>query len=160
MKEVSIDTINDFIKSKGGSVSVQELSEYLMGSDKIIFPDKKPIGQTRISPEHLRQSLNPKLFEKFNQCIAREPNKILTASDFQKRLDERNIEFYYLKEFIELTTGAILTAVVIDKKTGEKQFMRDYFVRRVPLDYRSRMEYDATKETVITKKGRPFKNKI
>ena len=134
MVTITTDTINKFIQSKGGSISIQELVNFLSGADSVItgIPKNAPLprpecqGTKYISINDA--PTDPELFDKFLRITRRDENGELSKELFDKRCAENGVRFEFLDTHIVLSTGATMTGKLTSVKDGKYIYIRDWWV--------------------------------
>lgn len=135
MVTITTDTINKFIQSKGGSISIQELVNFLSGADSVItgvpqstpLPDPECQGTNYISINDAPPN-DPELFDKFLRVTRKDENGELSKELFDKRCAENGVRFEFLKTSIVLSTGARMTGKLTSVKDGKYIYIRDWWV--------------------------------
>ena len=143
MTTIDTKTINEFIESKGGSVSIPELVNFLSGTDsvttdvppKTTLPNPDSNGTEYMRIEYAPPT-NPELFDKFLKITRKDDNEELSKEIFDKRCAENGLRFEFLEKDIVLSTGARMTGKLTSIRDGKYIYLRDYWVvHNVPPKY-------------------------
>lgn len=137
MKKIDTKTINEFIDSKGGSVSIPELLNFISEADSVTTglpkttqrPNPNSQGTKDIIIKDVPQN-DPELFDKFLMITRKDDNGELSKELFDKRCAENGLRFEFLETDIVLSTGARMTGKLTSIKDGHFMYIRDFWVAK------------------------------